>query len=107
MAMAIERTCSFHLMLSNDELGLLRLLAEREGLTASDYLRTLLRRDAGGASVSPLSRTRDVIHLLGSDAIEKAWKGLLSSAPRTTARTTKRTPKSPKPSKPSKRGKRP
>ena len=45
--MAIERKNSFHLLLSDDELKLLRLLAEREGLTASDYLRTLLRRMAG------------------------------------------------------------
>jgi hypothetical protein len=47
MAMAIERTNSFHLMLSDDELTLLRLLAEREGLNPSDYLRTTLRRLAG------------------------------------------------------------
>jgi hypothetical protein len=45
--MAIERNNSFHLMLSDDELSLLRLLAEREGLTASDYLRSLLRQMAG------------------------------------------------------------
>ncbi len=47
MAMPIERKNSFHLLLSDDELRLLRLLAEREGLTASDYLRTALRRLAG------------------------------------------------------------
>jgi hypothetical protein len=47
MAMAIERKNSFHLLLSDDELALLRLLAEREGLNASDYLRTTLRRMAG------------------------------------------------------------
>jgi hypothetical protein len=42
-AMAIERTNSFHLLLSDDELKLLKLLAEREGLNASDYLRMLIR----------------------------------------------------------------
>jgi hypothetical protein len=47
--MAIVRNNSFHLMLSDDELSLLKLLAEREGLSASDYLRTMLRR----LSVSP------------------------------------------------------
>ncbi|HEY8077823.1 MAG TPA: hypothetical protein VIF62_27040 [Labilithrix sp.] len=47
--MAIERKNSFHLMLSDDELGLLRLLAEREGLNASDFLRTTLRRLAGAS----------------------------------------------------------
>jgi hypothetical protein len=47
MAMPIQRRNSFHLLLSDDELQLLRLLAEREGLNASDYLRTLLRRMAG------------------------------------------------------------
>lgn len=45
--MAIERKNSFHLLLSDDELKLLRLLAEREGLNASDYLRSLLRQLAG------------------------------------------------------------
>ena len=47
MAMAIERKNSFHLLLSDDELRLLKLLAEREGLNASDYLRSLLRQMAG------------------------------------------------------------
>jgi hypothetical protein len=41
--MVIERTNSFHLLLSDDELKLLKLLAEREGLNASDYLRMLIR----------------------------------------------------------------
>jgi hypothetical protein len=45
--MAIERKNSFHLLLSDDELKLLRLLAEREGLNASDYLRSLIRQMAG------------------------------------------------------------
>jgi predicted transcriptional regulator len=45
--MAIERKNSFHLLLSDDELKLLRLLAEREGLNASDYLRSVLRQLAG------------------------------------------------------------
>ncbi len=47
MDMAIERKNSFHLILSDDELKLLKLLAEREGLNASDYLRSLLRQMAG------------------------------------------------------------
>jgi hypothetical protein len=45
--MAIERNNSFHLLLSDDELKLLKLLAEREGLNPSDYLRTTLRQLAG------------------------------------------------------------
>jgi hypothetical protein len=45
--MPIERKNSFHLLLSDDELKLLRLLAEREGLNASDYLRSTLRQLAG------------------------------------------------------------
>jgi hypothetical protein len=49
MAMAIERKNSFHLLLSDDELTLLKLLAEREGLNASDYLRSLLRQMAGAS----------------------------------------------------------
>jgi hypothetical protein len=47
MDMPIERKNSFHLLLSDDELKLLRLLAEREGLNASDYLRSMLRQLAG------------------------------------------------------------
>jgi len=47
MAMPIDRKNSFHLLLSDDELNLLRLLAEREGLNASDYLRSLVRQMAG------------------------------------------------------------
>lgn len=49
MAMPIARKNSFHLMLSDDELSLLHMLAEREGLNASDYLRMMLRRLAGTA----------------------------------------------------------
>lgn len=45
--MPIDRKNSFHLLLSDDELKLLRLLSEREGLNASDYLRSLLRQMAG------------------------------------------------------------
>ena len=45
--MAIARRNSFHLLLSDDELKLLRLLAEREGLNASDYLRSTMRQLAG------------------------------------------------------------
>jgi hypothetical protein len=45
--MAILRNNSFHLLLTDDEQELLRLLAEREGLNASDYLRSLLRQMAG------------------------------------------------------------
>jgi len=48
--MAIERTNSFHLLLSDDELKLLKLLAERDGLNASDYLRTLIRNMPSTAS---------------------------------------------------------
>lgn len=52
MAMAIERKNSFHLLLSDDEAKLLKLLAEREGLNASDYLRSLLRQMAGASSTA-------------------------------------------------------
>lgn len=41
--MAIARDNSFHLLLSDDELTLLKLLAEREGLNAPDFLRMLIR----------------------------------------------------------------
>jgi len=65
MAMPIERKNSFHLLLSDDELTLLRLLAEREGQNASDYLRTMLRRNAGMSAQQTLAlRSRDLIDLL-------------------------------------------
>ena len=50
--MTIERKNSFHLLLSDDEAKLLKLLAEREGLNASDYLRSLLRQVAGASSTA-------------------------------------------------------
>jgi len=64
MAMAIERNNSFHLMLSDDELKLLRLLAEQEGLNASDYLRLLIRRQPDR---SQLKVALDASKLLGQD----------------------------------------
>jgi len=56
MTMAIERKNSFHLLLSDDELKLLKLLAERDGLNASDYLRSLLRQMAGGGHAAQVMR---------------------------------------------------
>jgi hypothetical protein len=40
---AIERNNGFHLLLSDDELKLLQLLAERDGLNPSEYLRSVIR----------------------------------------------------------------
>jgi hypothetical protein len=59
--MAIERNNSFHLMLSDDELALLKLLAEQKGLNASDYLRLQLREAAGP---NPMMRALGVAGLL-------------------------------------------
>ncbi len=60
--MPIDRKNSFHLMLSDDEMTLLRLLAEREGLTASDYLRTVLRRLAGmPAQILQVMKVSDLV----------------------------------------------
>ena len=73
MAMPIQRPNSFHLMLSDDELALLRLLAERDGLTASDYLRSMMRREAAGPTPSRLSHTRQIAQLLGIDDVDHAW----------------------------------
>lgn len=56
--MAIERTNSFHLLLSDDELKLLKLLAERDGLNASDYLRMLIRTMPSTSSPSIAQVTR-------------------------------------------------
>jgi hypothetical protein len=70
--MAIERTNSFHLMLSDDELKLLRLLAEREGLTPSDFLRTTLRRLAGTPPL--MASALRAVELLAATAASAAKK---------------------------------
>ena len=76
MAMPIERSNSFHLMLSDDELALLRMLAEQEGLNASDYLRSLMRRAAGGGHNVNLSRIRELVHLLAPEVdLATLWSG--------------------------------
>jgi hypothetical protein len=75
MAMTIERKNSFHLLLSDDELQLLKLLAEREGLNASDYLRTMLRRAAGmTTNMNELLRLRELLG--GTLDLEKAAAGI-------------------------------
>jgi len=72
MAMAIERKNSFHLLLSDDELALLRLLAEREGLNASDYLRTMMRRLAGTSQhLGALMRMGEIDWTTGAEAKKK------------------------------------
>lgn len=88
MDMAIERSNSFHLMLSDDELALLRLLAERDGLNASDYLRTLLRREAGG---SPMQTTAvRLAGLVGAGALDRAWKGHKALAKKSAGKPAKK-----------------
>lgn len=62
--MPIERTNSFHLLLSDDELKLLKLLAERDGLNASDYLRTLIRTMPSTSSPHAIAAT--AVRALGS-----------------------------------------
>ena len=70
MAMAIQRDNSFHLLLSDDELALLHMLAEREGLTASDYLRTMLRRHAGTSTQAAMGlRIADTLKTLGYEIV--------------------------------------
>ncbi len=43
--MAPERPNQFKMLLSDEEVQILRDLADKQGLTASDYLRQLLRRE--------------------------------------------------------------
>jgi len=73
MAMAIERKNSFHLLLSDDELSLLQMLAEREGLNASDFLRTSLRRLAGMSSQQMMGmRIAETMRTLGYEIVPAA-----------------------------------
>jgi hypothetical protein len=44
--MAPERPNQFKILLSDDELDMLRELAERDGVTASDYVRLFIRKEA-------------------------------------------------------------
>jgi hypothetical protein len=81
--MTIERSNSFHLLLSDDELKLLRLLAEREGLNASDYLRMLLRT-MPNASAHMLQGMR-----LGAALGGKVDLGAVFEAYRETSKRTK------------------
>jgi len=68
--MTIDRKNSFHLLLSDDELSLLHMLAEREGLSASDFLRTTLRRVAGmGAQQAMGIRVADMLRTLGYEIV--------------------------------------
>lgn len=45
--MAPERERQFRMNLSDDELAMLRELAEADGITASDFLRMQIRRQYG------------------------------------------------------------
>ncbi|HEX7602478.1 MAG TPA: hypothetical protein VF316_12770 [Polyangiaceae bacterium] len=65
------RTNSFHLLLSDDELELLRLLAEREGLNASDYLRTMLRRLASPTPHMGVAGVMRLGEILGAPELAK------------------------------------
>lgn len=68
--MALVRKNSFHLLLSDEELSLLHLLAEREGLTAADYLRTMLRRFAGLSAHQAMGlRIADAMRTLGYEIV--------------------------------------
>jgi hypothetical protein len=44
--MAPERPNQFKILLSDEELKMLRELAERDGLTASDYVRLFVRKES-------------------------------------------------------------
>jgi hypothetical protein len=88
--MAIERNNSFHLLLSDDELKLLRLLAEREGLNASDYLRSLMRSVAGTPPhVMQAFRLGEM--LAGKGALGEAWAAARGAAARGRTKTTAKT----------------
>lgn len=63
--MAIERNNSFHLLLSDDELKLLKLLADRDGLNASDYLRMVIRMMPSTSSPT-IAQTTPLGAMLGS-----------------------------------------
>jgi hypothetical protein len=77
--MAIERKNSFHLMLSDDELTLLHMLAEQAGQNASDYLRTVMRQLAG--TPPHLKQMIHINALLGGRAeLVKKWTELTGAA---------------------------
>ncbi|CAN5435334.1 hypothetical protein BH09MYX1_BH09MYX1_15890 [soil metagenome] len=55
----------------DDELGLLKLLAERERLNASDYLRASLRRSA--ASPAQITQAMRIVEILGAGEATKVF----------------------------------
>jgi hypothetical protein len=54
--MAPERPNQFKMLLSDDEVQILRDLADRQGLTASDYLRQLIRREYADIALAHLPK---------------------------------------------------
>lgn len=55
---AIERTRSFRVLVSEEEQAMLRALAERDGVTASDYVRMFIRRDYAEKFGGPSKKTK-------------------------------------------------
>ena len=68
--MGIERNNSFHLMLSDDELKLLKMLAEQKGLNASDYLRMLIRE---GERANPMTAALAISSVLQGLNVKESW----------------------------------
>ena len=77
--MDMDRKNSFHLLLSDDELALLHMLAEREGLNASDFLRMTLRRMAGMSAPQMLAlRSSELLRSLGVEGYTAQGRPILA-----------------------------
>jgi hypothetical protein len=77
--MPIERNNSFHLMLSEDELTLLKMLAEQKGVNASDYLRLLIREGGHSSSMAHVYALQAMMEK-GSDVRETFEKARAAAA---------------------------
>jgi hypothetical protein len=70
----IERDHRFNMLLSDEEQAMLRDVSEAVGMTASAYIRTLIRREHEKLSESRLPVARDVRKVIASYATKKTTK---------------------------------
>jgi hypothetical protein len=56
--MAPQRSNQLHIMLSDEELTMVRELAEANGLTSSDYIRQFIRREHGALPPATKPKTK-------------------------------------------------
>jgi uncharacterized protein (DUF1778 family) len=90
----VDREARINLRASEEEAAMLRALAERDGISASDFLRLYIRRAYREAFGSPRSMAEAVkLHNLRADTAAAAplLDALPAPPPKATKKTTKPT----------------